>query len=133
MRDRVPAIRNRGEQIVIISEYTTWDGNPLKVTYTPASIAPKSHKGDKGVSEANVKRTFKPSGGLYKAIFCQENGVFNDKTAATMSLRQRTTWLHLWDGVCCRSISPAEAWDCITAGYVLEELTVRASNYMHLL
>lgn len=116
-----------------MKEYTTWDGKPLLVTYTPASIAPKAYKGDRGISEACVKRAFEPSDELHEAIFSQKTGVFNDRTAASMTPQERTSWLHLWDGVCCRSILPAEAWDCIRAGRVMENLTVRASNYMHLM
>ncbi len=115
------------------STHLTWDGRPLRVVWTSAGIAPKQHRGDKGKSEANVKRTFVPSVELWKAIFHHETGVFNDKTLPGMTPRQRSSWLHLWDGVQCESISPAEAWDCIGLGYVMENLTIRASNYMHLL
>ena len=118
---------------MIDNTYTTWDGKPLRVVYTPATIAPKAFKGDPGKAEANVKRTFQPSNELYVAIFSQETGVFNDKTAPAMSAWKRTSWLHLWDAVCCRSVSPAEAWECVELGYVTEVLTVRASNYMHLM
>ena len=110
-------------------QYFTWDGKEeVKVTYSRTRISDKW-----GFAEANVKRTFTPSQELHAAIFSQDHGRFNDKTAPNMTLRQRTTWLHLWDGVCCRTISPMEAWDCVKAGVVFEDLTVRASNYMHLL
>lgn len=108
--------------------YLTWDG---KREITVGRFPFKN--GRKTISEPVVKRTLEnPSMELHKAIFDQDTGTFNDKTAPNMTTAERAGWLHLWDGVCCESISHAEAWDCVSLGYVMENLKVRASNYMHL-
>jgi hypothetical protein len=44
-----------------------------------------------------------------------------------------TQWIHLADAVSRRTISPMEAYDAIDLGFLPENLTVRVSNYSHLL
>lgn len=42
-------------------------------------------------------------------------------------------WIHLSDAVESRTISPMEAYEAISLGYVPENLKVRKSRYMHLI
>ena len=51
----------------------------------------------------------------------------------TMPLYNKIKWIHLRDAVDCGTITPLEAYDCISLGYVAEHLTVRKSRYSHLL
>lgn len=44
-----------------------------------------------------------------------------------------TPWIHLQDAVQRGTISPLEAYDALALGYLPECLTVRCSNYQHLL
>lgn len=44
-----------------------------------------------------------------------------------------TPWIHLSDAVERGTVSPMEAYDAISIGYVPEHLTVRKSKYSHLL
>ena len=113
-----------------MDNHTTWDNKPLTVTYT--MTGPPHYRAGGNTAEANVKRTFEPSGELYSAIFDLDTGILNTETAQAMTLYDKTLWIHLYDCICCRSVSPAEAWDCINAGRVSEHVTTRASNYMHL-
>ncbi len=75
-----------------------------------------------------VKRTVKISDQLYDAIeFVLQAGLL------TMSLHIKSEWIHLRDAVCCGTASPMDAYECLQAGYVFEELKVRTSNYAHLI
>lgn len=113
------------------SKYLTWDGKPIDVRYT--MTGPPNGRGSGPTPEPLVKRTFVPSDELHDAIFNQRTGVFRDETAIDMAPRDRSSWLHLWDGVQCRTISTAEAYEAVRLGYVPMNLTARASNYMHLI
>lgn len=44
-----------------------------------------------------------------------------------------TPWIHLQDAVSRGTITPLEAIDALTLGYLPEHLKVRASMYQHLL
>lgn len=44
-----------------------------------------------------------------------------------------TQWIHLSDAVESGTISPMEAYDTISLGYVMENLKIRDSRYSHLL
>ncbi|MCK9575346.1 MAG: hypothetical protein M0R51_05265 [Clostridia bacterium] len=44
-----------------------------------------------------------------------------------------TPWIHLADAVSRGTISPMEAYDALSLGYLPEQLTVRDSMYSHLL
>lgn len=109
--------------------YHTWDGKrEIKVAWHKSDL-----RGPRGVPfpiEACVSRTFTPSDALHRRIFEIGKGIVYREN---MTQGERNRWYHLFDGVCCESISPAEAWDSIELGYVPEHLTVRASNYMHLI
>lgn len=114
-----------------MTTHTTWDGTPVSVYHT--QTGPPNNRRGNSTREANVPRIFQPSDELHAAIFSPKTGTFRYEKAKNMTLYERTTWNHLWDAVCCKTISPMEAWACIESGFVLENLTVRASNYMHLL
>jgi hypothetical protein len=47
--------------------------------------------------------------------------------------KSATVWIHLADAVDRGTISPLDAYDCVNAGYVFENLKVRESAYSHLL
>lgn len=44
-----------------------------------------------------------------------------------------TQWIHLADAVSIGTISPMEAYDAISLGYLPDQLSVRDSRYSHLL
>lgn len=48
----------------------------------------------------------------------------------TMSLHDKTTWLHVLDAVDKGNISPMEVYDALELGYVPEHLLVRESRYL---
>lgn len=47
--------------------------------------------------------------------------------------KNATQWIHLTDAVENGTISPMEAYDTISLGYVMENLKIRDSRYSHLL
>ena len=44
-----------------------------------------------------------------------------------------TPWIHLADAVSRGTITPLEAYNALFLGYLPEYLTIRCSNYQHLL
>ena len=109
---------------MMTTQYRTWDDKrEIKVTYFKSNMRNMPY-------EACVSRTFRPSDELYLRLFKVNEGIVYRKG---MTQGERNRWMHLYDGVCCESISPAEAYQCIEQGFVPEHLTVRASNYMHLI
>lgn len=103
--------------------YKTWDDKrEIRVTYYQSNL--KRWK-----AEACVARTFQPSNELWVAFFRVNEGIVY---RPGMTQAERNRWMHLYDAVCCESVSPGDAWAALKDGRVPENLTVRASNYMHL-
>lgn len=109
---------------MMLTQYRTWDDKrEIKVTmYNPP------YKGWR--SEACVARTFQPSDALWLAFFEVGKGIVYRQG---MTQTERNRWMHLYDAVCCESVSMADAYAALADGRVPENLTVRASNYMHLI
>ena len=108
----------------MIQQYTTWDGKrEIKVVYFKSNMKNWPY-------EACVSRTFQPSNELYLAFFEVNKGIVY---RPGMTQAERNRWMHLYDAVCCESISTGDAYECLKSGRVSEGLTVRASNYMHLI
>lgn len=57
----------------------------------------------------------------------------NDKGQKIPNGLVSTVWIHLADGVSRGYITPMEAWDTLSLGYVVEYLLVRESAYSHLI
>jgi hypothetical protein len=56
-----------------------------------------------------------------------------NRKKANSNMADCTQWIHLSDAVYVGSITPLEAIDAISIGYVSDNLRIRDSHYTHLL